>query len=76
MAVRVTIRIDASKVVQVTEDHGGFLAGKCFACGASGWLEGRGYPHRAKDVPGSHLRHGASCPMNRALNNDGSLRQS
>jgi hypothetical protein len=69
----VTIQKEAKEVIVVDEDHGGHLQGHCFACGASGWLKGLGYPNHA-DAPGAHLHHTAECPMNAVLNDDGSLR--
>jgi len=69
----VTLKKEAEDVIIITENHGGYLEGKCFACGASGWINGCGYPSRVK-APGAHLQHKADCPMNAALNDDGSLK--
>lgn len=71
----VTIRKKPSDVVVIDQDYGGHLCGHCFACGASGWLDGLGYPSRVKKPPGAHLQHKKWCPMNRRLRNDGSLRK-
>jgi hypothetical protein len=72
-----TVAVDPKKVVIVTEDHGGYLAGKCIACDAGGWLEPRyGYPHRVKgNVMGNRLIHEEDCPMNEVLNDDGSFKK-
>ena len=66
--------------VLVTEDHGTATSGKCLACGARGWLEGvgggsrYGFPaHVAKAHP-TRLVHAPHCPVNKWLNDDGSLR--
>jgi hypothetical protein len=34
------VEIHIDKVVQVTENHGGYLGGSCLSCGALGWLWG------------------------------------
>ena len=75
MGRMVTIEKNAKEVVIVTEDRGGFKAGYCFACGASGWIAGFGYPHHAKDAPGNHLRHKMTCPMNQVLDERGELKK-
>lgn len=69
---KVTLEVDAEDVVLITENHGGYYVGYCFACKATGWLHTKyGYPVRAKKAPG--LQHKASCPMNDILNDDGTL---
>ncbi len=72
-----TVAIDPKKVVIVTEDHGGYLAGECIACNALGWLEPRyGYPYRVKGtVIGSGVVHKKGCPMNKVLNDDGTFKK-
>lgn len=72
-----TVAVDAKKVVVVTKDHGGYLAGTCIVCGESGWLEPRyGYPHRVRGtVMGNLLIHKEVCPMNGILNDDGSFKE-
>ena len=67
----VTIQKEAKDVIVVDENDGGY--GHCFACGASGWIDGYGYPNRAENAPGGRLRHTAKCPMNAVLNDDASL---
>jgi hypothetical protein len=58
--------IHIDKVVQVTENHGGYLGGECLSCGALGWLDGKyGYAHNAKGIMSNRLIHKAGCPMNR-----------
>jgi hypothetical protein len=71
-----TVAVDVRRVVFATEDHGGYLAGTCIACGARGWLEpSYGYPHRVKGaVMGNRVIHKEDCPMNDILNDDGSLK--
>lgn len=73
--VRVTIKKNAEDVIIVTEDHGGYKEGYCFACEASGWIDGFGYPCHAKGVPANRLKHKHYCSMNDVLNDDGSLKQ-
>lgn len=59
------IEISISKVVQVTENHGGYLGASCLACGASGWLDGAyGYSSKAKGVMSNRLIHKPGCAMN------------
>lgn len=70
----ITIKMKVEDVIVVDGDHGGFAAGHCSACGASGWIHRYGYPHRAKKVVRNHLQHKAKCPMNKVLNDDGSLK--
>lgn len=50
------VQIEASKLIIVTEDHGGYKAGRCVACGACGWL--------------SRLEHKSDCPVPAALEAD------
>jgi len=71
---KITIEVEVKDLIVVTENHGGYLVGMCFACKASGWLYNHGYPARAQNVPGAHLQHRASCPMNDMLNDDGSFK--
>lgn len=50
----VTVTLPASKFVICDEDHGGYKAGHCIACEASGWfpLKHRpGCPVAARGVP-------------------------
>lgn len=70
------ISIPASKVVLVTQNHGGYKVGVCQACDAQGWVEGHGYPHQAVTALSSTLQHQQTCPMNEVLNEDGSLKAS
>lgn len=73
-----TIAVDAMKVVVVTENAGGYLAGVCIACDASGYLMDarNGYPHRVKkSVLGNSLIHKPDCPMNDVLNDNGSFKK-
>lgn len=73
---KVVLELDVQDVVVITENHGGYLTGKCVGCKADGWLgdTGYGYPARSRRKgAGYHLKHKASCPMNDILNNDGSL---
>jgi hypothetical protein len=59
------VEIHIDKVVQVTENHGGYLGGHCLSCGALGWLDGKyGYAFGTKNVE-AHLTHKKGCPMNR-----------
>ena len=52
MGKKITLELDADVVVQITENHGGYEAGKCLACGTHGWLcESRyGFPYGSKRV--------------------------
>jgi hypothetical protein len=68
------ISIPADKVVIVTENHGGYLGGKCLACGASGWLDNKyGWPFGTHDKPG--FKHHRTCPMNDVLDSKGEFRK-
>lgn len=77
MGNKITLTIDAEKIVQITENHGGYEAGKCVACDTHGWVtESRlGYPYGSKEGMKNQVRHGRDCPMNAHLNPDGSLRK-
>lgn len=65
---KITVEIDIEKLVPITDDHGGYEAGECLLCGASGWLvENRlGYHYKDKDV-GADLQHKKACPMNKEI---------
>ena len=67
---KLTITLSMEKLVPVTEDHGGYKAGKCLLCGTPGWLvENRfGRPHNAKNI-GADLQHKKNCPVNKELVN-------
>ena len=69
------INLDINKIVQVTENHGGYLAGNCLACDASGWMDTKfGYPFRVRSlVMSNRLTHKLECPMNKYLKIDGTL---
>jgi hypothetical protein len=71
-----TVPVNASKVVVVTENHGGYKGGRCVACDAIGWLDNEhGYPSHVKGVLGNKLKHKKSCPMNSVLNDNGTLKK-
>ena len=77
MAKTIRLRKEPRDVVVITGNDGGFLSGKCFACGQSGWLEGYGYPsHINTDEinKGWHLKHKKSCPMNAVVDDNGDLK--
>lgn len=66
------IEIAADKLVTVTEDHGGYTAGECLACGACGWLceQSNGIPYNG-DKEINALRHKKSCPVGVKLDSKG-----
>ena len=52
-------------MVEVTEDHGGYLSGRCLACGELGWLDGEhGYAAHHRRPMSNRLKHKKSCPLN------------
>ena len=65
---KITVTIALKKLVLITEDHGGYEAGECLLCDASGWLvENRfGHSYGTKDT-GADLVHKKNCPMNKEL---------
>jgi len=64
---KIKVEISIQKIVRITEDYGGYEAGECLLCDASGWLEGRfGYPYGTKDAS-ADLVHKKDCPMNKEL---------
>ena len=65
---KITVTTTLKKLVPITEDHGGYEAGECILCDASGWLvEHRfGHPYETKDV-GADLIHKKNCPINKIL---------
>ena len=66
-AKKIKVEIDIRKIVRVTEDHGGYEAGECILCDASGWLEGRlGLPYGSENT-GADLVHKKNCPINNEL---------
>jgi hypothetical protein len=69
------VLIEANKVVQVTENHGGYLGGSCLACGQMGWLDANGYPWRVrKKVMSNRLIHTKNCVMNKVLTDEGKIK--
>lgn len=71
------VSVDPRCLVQATSDDGGYICGKCVACGASGWMnsdqvKGRlGVPHGSKLTA---IVHKENCPLGAALNTDGSIK--
>lgn len=61
------ISVPIEKLVVVTENHGGYTAGRCVICGAGGWIcyDKIGVPHGTKDT--NSLVHEADCPVGQAL---------
>ena len=60
------VLIDHKLVVQITENHGGYLGASCLICNAGGWLDGKfGYKYNAKNVMSNRLKHKKKCPMNK-----------
>jgi len=51
------VEIEAKKLILVTENHGGYLAGKCLYCDSHGWIE--------KDD--LQYGHRPGCPVPEAL---------
>lgn len=47
------VEIEASKLLVVTENHGGYLGGQCLWCGAVGWMD--------------RLAHKPECPVPAAM---------
>lgn len=74
MMTTVTIQKNAKDLIIITGNLGGYKTGYCFACDASGWIDGYGYPNRVKGK-GAHLQHKAKCPMNKVLNDNGVLKR-
>ena len=77
MVRKIPVDLSIDVVVAITENHGGYMGGRCLSCNEEGWLEPRyGYPHRVKaKVMGTLLIHTARCPMNTVLNDDGSVKK-
>lgn len=74
----VTLQKEAKELIIETEDHGGYMSGYCFACGAHGWVDGVascGYPQGSSQGLLSGLRHAANCPLGDILNDDGSFKK-
>jgi len=60
----VKAHVPVHKLVVVTENHGGYLGGRCVICDATGWLDGEiGYAYNAKGLLGNELKHTRSCPV-------------
>lgn len=71
-----TVELSIRRVVTI-EDHAGYQTGKCKLCAARGLLRKTGtfgQPFQAQGVPDTVLYHQESCPLNIALNMDGTLR--
>ncbi|MCK9344949.1 MAG: hypothetical protein M0P64_02375 [Candidatus Pacebacteria bacterium] len=72
------IEIEARNAVIVTGEHGGYKEGRCVACGSTGWLTTElGLPSSTdkKNLSLSNLTHSSFCPINKLLNEDGSLKK-
>jgi hypothetical protein len=54
----VMVSVRASSLIVVTENHGGHMAGRCVACGQSGWLHTSGP---------NGIDHKQDCPITLAL---------
>lgn len=69
------IRVSADKLVNVTNNHGGYHEGECLACGECGWLvkERYGIPYNG-DKEINALRHKKSCPVGQQLDRQGNWR--
>jgi len=64
---KITVEINILRIVSITENHGGYLVGKCLLCNASGWLDERlGSPYGTKNAD-ADLVHKKSCPINKEL---------
>lgn len=68
----VSFAMRADDVVLVTENHGGYLGGRCIACGSAGWIEGYGFPFGTRNK-GNYVVHKKACPMNAIINKEGDL---
>lgn len=68
---KVRLTLDPEVVVRVTENHGGYLAGRCEACGVIGWLEGRlGLRYGDYTEFDTWLKHKKACPINKVIDHD------
>ena len=69
MAKKIAVELDLDVIVRITDNHGGYLAGECIACGASGWIVERrhGFSHGSEDKWPAELHHKARCPVNKHL---------
>lgn len=57
------VPVEPEILVQVTDNHGGYLGGRCLVCHATGWLDGKmGYRH-GTNVMGNRLIHTEDCPV-------------
>jgi len=64
---KITVKLNLKKLVPITGNHGGYLAGRCLLCDASGWLDDRfGHSYDTKDA-GADLVHKKDCPINKEL---------
>lgn len=60
------VLVPIDDVIIITSNDGGYLGGRCSACGATGWLDNKyGYPFGC--TPGNKLVHTADCDLGHKL---------
>jgi hypothetical protein len=73
--VKVLVPVEA--LVIVTENHGGYTAGRCVVCGKLGWLAEypHGLPFGSTAALDNTLHHAKVCPVGQALDEKGKVKE-
>ena len=67
------VEIPFHKTVIVTDNHGGYMAGRCMVCNGIGWL----YAERVDpiDPKSNSLQHTPSCPVGKIIAEGGTVEE-
>lgn len=72
----ITLPKNPEEAIVIDEDfQGNFKRGHCIACGASGFVDGLGFPYSAKNISRTSLKHRMECPLNAVLDDNGNLKK-
>lgn len=67
MTEPVFIKVPIDNVIVITSNDGGYLGGRCVACGAHGWVDNKyGYPNGGCDMS-NKLIHKQGCDLGSKL---------
>jgi len=63
---KIFIKVPIDNVIQITSNDGGYLGGRCTACGESGWVDNKyGYPFGCPKT--NKLVHAGNCDLGNRL---------
>lgn len=62
----IMIKVPIDSVIVITSNDGGYLGGRCTACGESGWVDNKyGYPYGCPRT--NKLVHKQDCDLGKRL---------